>query len=187
LAKIALLVIDMLNDFVKGKLRIAKAMEILPNVKELVEKARRGNIPVIYVNDAHTPGVDEEFKLWGEHAVKGTPGAEVVEELKPGKSDYVVEKKRYSGFFQTHLDLLLRELKVDTLILTGVATDICVLHTAADAFFRGYKVIVVRDATATLTEEEHKKALKYMEKVYGAKVISTKDALKILEEPNENL
>ena len=180
--KYAILVIDMLEEFVKGALKIERAERIVPNIKKLIERAREKKVPVIYVNDAHLPQVDAEFKLWGAHAVKGTPGAEVVEELKPREGDFVVEKRRYSGFFDTDLDLLLRELGADTLILTGIATDICVKHTAADAFFRGYKIIVVEDCTESFTEKDHKWAIGYMKKIYGAEILTVDKVLEKLSE-----
>ncbi len=170
--KEAVLVIDMLNDFVKpgGTLRVERAERIIPKLKALLDWARGKGLPVIYACDAHRKGVDAELALWGDHAIEGTWGAQVIEELKPQEGDFVVRKRRYSAFFGTDLDLLLRELGVDTLILTGLVTNVCVQHTAADAFFRGYKVVVVSDCCGALTEEEHKSALEYMRRVYGADV-----------------
>ena len=172
----ALLVIDMLEDFVRGKLKVEAATTIIPNIRQLVEAARRARIPVVYVCDAHEPG-DPELQLWGPHAMKGTKGAQVVEELKPQPSDFIVEKKTYSGFFQTNLHQILQQHCVDTVVLTGLVTDICVQHTAADAFFRGYKVWVVRNATVAIDEESHQQALSYMARVYGARVVTTADML----------
>ncbi len=175
--KTAILVIDMLKDFVSGVLGSEKAGKIVPNIKTLLDKAREKKIPVIYVNDAHLPQIDEEFKLWGPHAVKGTEGAEVIDEIKPKAGDFVLEKRRYSGFFETGLDLLLRELGVTDLILVGVTTDICVKHTAADAFYRGYKIIVPRDCVASFKESDHEWALNYMQKIYGVEVTDVKEVL----------
>ena len=172
MARYAVLVIDMLEEFVHGRLGCDAAKDIIPKLKTLLDEARRHGIPIIYCNDAHIRGVDREFELWGEHAVVGSPEAEVVAELKPMEKDFVVQKRRYSGFFETSLDLLLRELGVDALILTGIHTHICVQHTAADAFYRGYKLMVVRDCTAALTLEDHERALEYMRKVYGASIVS---------------
>ncbi|RLF12278.1 MAG: cysteine hydrolase [Thermoprotei archaeon] len=179
----ALLVIDMLNDFLKGNLRIPEAEEIVGRVKRLIEVFRSRGLPVIYVVDSHLKGVDLELKLWGDHALEGSWGSQVIDEIKPREGDYVVKKRRYSGFYSTDLDLLLRELGVDTLILTGVATDICVQHTAADAFFRGYKLVVVSDATAALSRERHEKSLKYMEEVYGASIASASDVEDMIAKP----
>ena len=168
----ALIIIDMLNDFVIGKLKNERAKHIIPNIKRLTQAARDANVPVIYCNDAHLPA-DQELKKWGEHAMKGTEGAEVILQLEPGKGDYVFEKRTYSGFFETELDLLLREMGVDTIILTGLDTNICVRHTAADGFFRGYKIVVPEDATEALSEKEYRQGLEYIKKVYDADITET--------------
>jgi nicotinamidase-related amidase len=170
--KAAVLVIDMINDFVTGVFKNERAKKIIPNVKTLLDFSRENRIPVVYINDAHLPEVDAEFKVWRQHAVAGTWGAQVVEELKPEKGDYVLQKRRYSAFQGTGLDQLLRELKVDTLILTGVVTDICIQHTAADAFFRGYKLIVPEDCVEAVNEETQKAALKYLKMIYGCEITS---------------
>jgi len=173
----ALIVIDMLNDFVTGKLKTERAQRIIPHIKQLTQTARNKEIPVIYSNDAHLP-VDFELKKWGDHAMKGTKGAEVIPELKPAKSDYLLEKRTYSGFFETGLDLLLRKLKVDTIVLTGLHANICLRHTAADGFFRGYKIIVPKDATEALSQQEYQQGLEYLRKVYDARIIETNEIIK---------
>ncbi|MEM2002015.1 MAG: isochorismatase family cysteine hydrolase [Candidatus Methanomethylicaceae archaeon] len=178
----ALIVIDMLNDFVKGALASPTAKEIVPNIKRLIAKARSLKIPVVYVCDAHYPGIDWELKVWGPHALAGTKGAEVIEELKPGQGDFVVRKRRYSGFFQTDLGILLRELGADTLILTGIDTSICVSLTAADAFYRGYALIVPRDAVATIDPIDNERALSYLKKVYGAEITTTEELFSRLDQ-----
>ncbi len=168
--KTAVLVIDMINDFVTGKLGSERAQRIVPAVKKLIEFARSKGIPVIYVCDSHISGIDIEFSLWGSHAVAGTEGAEIVPELEPKDGDYVLKKRRYSAFFGTDLDILLRELGVDRLVLSGLVTDICIQHTAADAFFRGYKIVVIKDCVNAVSEEANRAALEYMKKVYDAKI-----------------
>ncbi|MEM4935459.1 MAG: isochorismatase family cysteine hydrolase, partial [Sulfolobales archaeon] len=110
-----------------------------------------------------------------EHSMKGDEASKVVEELKPLPHDYVLEKRTYSAFFETGLDLLLRGLEVKTVVITGIHTHICVKHTAADAFFRGYRVMVVRDATATFNLADHEQALDYMKKMYGAEITTTEE------------
>lgn len=175
--KPALLIIDMLNDFVSGKMRCEAAAAIVPKIKSLAEHFRRLGSPVIYICDTHYPGVDKELGLWGEHAIAGTWGAEVIGDLRPERGDFVVRKRRYSGFFQTDLDLLLRELGSDTVVLTGIDTSICVRHTAADAFFRGYNVILVHDAVASWEPEENERGIRYIKEMYGAQVLSSHDLL----------
>ncbi|MCW4020043.1 MAG: cysteine hydrolase [Candidatus Bathyarchaeota archaeon] len=172
----ALIVIDMLNDFVTGELKTHRAKHIIPNIKRLIRTARDANIPVIYSNDAHLP-VDSELEKWGEHAMKGTKGAEVIPQLKPASGDYVMEKRTYSGFFETGLDLLLRDMDVSTIILTGLHANICVRHTAADGFFRGYKIVVPRDATEALSEEEYQQGLEYLKKVYDVEITETEQII----------
>lgn len=173
----ALIVIDMLNDFVTGKLKTERAKHIIPNIKRLIQAARDAGVPVIYSSDAHLP-VDSELERWGGHAMKGTEGAEVIPQLKPAKSDYVLEKRTYSGFFETGLDLLLRKMNVDTIVLTGLHANICVRHTAADGFFRGYKIVVPRDATEALSEPEYRQGLEYLKKVYDAEITETDEMVK---------
>jgi len=178
--KPAVLVIDMLNDFVTGALKCERASGIIPNIKRLVETARQKSVPVIYANDTHLHGIDKEFKIWKPHAVSGTHGAQVIDELKPAETDYVIHKRRYSAFFATDLDLLLRELSIDTLILTGLVTNVCVQHTAADAFFRGYKILVPEDCVEAVDKETHETALEYMKTFYGCGITKLSDTLKLL-------
>jgi nicotinamidase-related amidase len=174
----AVLVIDMLNDFVKGELKCERASSIISPLEKLVKEARGRGIPVIYCNDVHLKGIDRELLLWGDHALAGTEGAGVIEELKPAAGDYVVPKRRYSGFFQTDLHLLLDELEVDTLIVTGLLVNICVRHTVADAYYWGYRIVIPGDATEDLTEEEYKSGLDYMAKIYGAQLTSVDEVIK---------
>lgn len=172
----AILVVDMLNDFVTGALKCDRGLAIVPNVARLLRGARGAGVPVIFCNDAHLKGIDHELKLWGDHAIAGTPGAEVIPELELCDSDYVVPKRRYSGFFHTDLDLLLQELDVGTVIMTGLHTHMCVRHTSADAYQLGYQVVVASDATDAFTEEDYQSGLRYLKEVYGAEITDV-DAL----------
>ncbi|MEM1610262.1 MAG: isochorismatase family cysteine hydrolase [Sulfolobales archaeon] len=174
--KPALIVIDMNKDFVYGKLGNERAKKLVPRLKELIERARESSIPVIYVGDAHLPS-DPEIRIWGEHSMKGTTGAEIVDELKPREGDYILEKRAYSAFHETGLDMLLRSLGIDTVILTGLHTNICVRHTAADAFFKGYRIIVPRDAVDAFTEKEHVEGLEYLKRVYGAEILDSSELM----------
>ena len=169
--KSALLIIDMLNDFAhpSGVLYSSSVRDIIPRVKEKIEKARGENRLVIYLCDAHRAD-DREFDTFPPHCIEGSWGGEVVEELKPKDGDYLVRKRRFSGFFATDLELLLREKGVEELHLTGCLTDICVLFTCADAYFRGYKIFVSEGATAALTPSDHKNALNLMRKAFGVEV-----------------
>jgi nicotinamidase/pyrazinamidase len=172
--KEALLVIDMLNDFVLpgAPLEVPGARAIIPVIRNEIDKAHAVGNPVIYVCDAHEPD-DREFKKfgWPAHAVKGTRGAEIVKELNPSGEDTVIYKKTYSGFYGTILDATLKRLGVDSLRLTGDVTHICVLFTASDAVLRDYLVTVVENGVAGLAREDHDAALRIMKNVLGAKIL----------------
>ncbi len=168
----ALLIIDMLNDFVKegGALVVPDTKGIIDNIKREINKAREEGYPVVYICDSHHPK-DTEFERWPVHAVEGTWGAKVIDELTPSLDDYVIPKRRYSAFFGTSLGLTLKENQVNTLVLTGTVTNICVLATANDAAMRGYKIIVPQDCVAGLDPEMHRFALRQMKEVYNAEII----------------
>lgn len=184
----AILVVDMLNDFVYGKLKCTKAKKIIPKIKSLLEITRSKQIPVFYCNDAHLPEDNYEFKLWGPHALKGSKGAEIIDDLKPSKLDHVVPKRTYSAFYNTDLDTLLKKKFGKngsiTLIITGIHTDICAKHTAYDAFVRGYDILVPEDAVTSFREQDHRFALDYMKSNYGAKILKTSKLMDILSEIN---
>lgn len=169
----ALLVIDMLNDFVLAgaPLEVPATRAILPALQARLAEARARGVPVIYVCDAHRPDDPEFARMgWPPHAVKGTPGAAVVGELAPRETDPVVEKTAYSGFHHTGLEGILQTLGVDTLVLTGCVTNICILYTAYDAVLRGYAVTVPAPCVAPLDSADGEFALRQMAQVLGVKV-----------------
>lgn len=184
--RFAILVIDMLNDFVHGKLKCERAMRIIPNIKRLLDDARQQGIPIFYCTDEHLSLDAHELKLWGPHAMKGTEGAKIIEELRPSDEDYVIPKRTYSAFVGTDLDKFLKVAYngrgADTLIITGLLTNICDMHAAYDAFVRGFDVIVAEDGVDTFTEEEHRSGLEYMKRMYGAKVKRVSDILANLKQ-----
>ncbi len=177
MAKKAVIVIDMLEDFVYGPLRNERAKKIIPKIKKLLIHARKNNWLVVYSNDAHYPG-DPEERVWGRHAIAGTTGARVIKELAPQKGDFVVGKRTYSGFYETGLDLLLRQNKVEEVIITGQHTHICVRHTSADAFARNYKIIIPSDCVESFTDEDHKRGLEYLLMCYKAEIVTVEDLIK---------
>jgi nicotinamidase-related amidase len=174
MGKEALLVIDMLNDFVLhgAPLEVPDAHSIVPVLRSEIATARSEGMPVVYVCDTHDPD-DAEFSRfgWPPHAVRGTKGAAVVDELKPEKDDHVIEKATYSGFYGTDLDATLRALAVDRLRLTGCVTHVCVLFTASDAVLRGYRVAVVEKGVAGLAREDHDAALRIMKNALGVTLV----------------
>jgi nicotinamidase-related amidase len=173
----ALIIVDMLNDFVTGKLACERAQRIIPNIRRLAEAARARGDLVIYSNDAHLPEGDAEFRIWGPHAIAGTPGAQVIPELAPQPGDFTVPKRRYSGFYATDLNLILQEHGVKRVILTGLHTDICIRHTCNDAFLNGYEVFVPEDGVEAFTEKDHVEGLEYLKRVYGAHLTTTDELL----------
>ena len=167
----AVLVIDMLNDFLVkgGKMVLPGGDHIVPNQKALISAARDIHIPIIYVNDAHRPGLreDREFLKRGQHCIEGSWGAEVIDALRPCAEDLIIAKRRFSGFFETDLDLTLKDLGIQILIVMGVVTNICVRSTIHDAFFRGYKVIVPTDCVEATGPREQASSLYDIETHFG--------------------
>lgn len=147
------------------------AREILPALAQRISRARAEGVPVIFVCDGHA-AEDREFARmgWPPHAISGTPGAEVVAELAPHPEDSIVSKTTYSGFHATGLEMLLKELEIEELVLTGCVTNICVLYTAADAVMRGFYVRVPTPCVAHLDPQEGAFALAQMENVLGVVV-----------------
>lgn len=179
-ATTALLVIDELGDVAGGPLE-GVLLEPTLRTARLVEAAHEAGMPVIFANDAHIPGLDRELLLWGDHGIAGSPEAQVSPQIPVLPSDHIVQKRRYSAFFQTGLRLLLTELGVDTLILTGFDTNICVQHTAADAYFNNFNIVVVTDATGTFLVGTQAEGLAYMQRCYAAKLVTTDEACAFIE------
>ncbi|MDO4542435.1 MAG: isochorismatase family cysteine hydrolase [Bacillota bacterium] len=167
--KTAVIVVDMLNDFVTGPLKSERVQKTVEPLKRLLDKAREAGVAVIFSNDSHLK-VDRELEIWDEHAMRGTKGAEIIPELGLCPSDYVVPKRCYSGFFGTDMDLLLRDLGIENLVMTGCHTHMCVRHTSADAYQLGYNIFVASDATDSFTEEDYISGLAYLKQLYAAKI-----------------
>lgn len=175
----AVLVIDELGDVAQSPL----ADKLLPptlNTAHICKAARAAGVPVIFTNDAHIQGIDRELELWGAHNLAGAPESQPSPELQCQEGDFTIQKRRYSAFFQTSLRLLLDELEVSTLILCGFDTNICVMHTAADAYFNNYRIIVVKDATETFLVGDQQTGLEYMKKCYAATLVDTDDVVQLL-------
>ena len=168
----AVVVADMLRGFLEPGHNLYcgdQSREIIPNVRRLLE--REAGSTILFICDNHDPD-DLEFKMFPVHCVKGTEETEVIPELQEfvgGQN--IIAKNRYSGFFNTELHALLKNLKPEKLIVCGVCTDICVLHTAADARNRDYAVEVPTDCVASFDQQNHRWALDHMEKVLGASLV----------------
>jgi nicotinamidase-related amidase len=168
----AVIVVDMINDFVRdeGALKCGKRVDrIIEPISRRLVQARQYGETIVYMCDNHRPD-DPEFEQFDPHAVQGTWGAEVIEELAPEEGDYVLPKRRYSAFFQSELLLALLENDVVELELVGVCTNICVMYTAADASNYGFDVFVRADQVAAMDEDSHEIGLQQMEEVLGVEV-----------------
>jgi len=171
--KTAVLIIDMQNDLLKGQsepfnilAKMAQAKGIIKNTAKVITKARQVGIPAIFIRNVHKPGNTDvvpsvtDLMLSGlmgppaELMIEGTPGADIVDELKPDPGDHVINKRRSSAFRATDLELILRSWGIDTLVMTGVVTDGCVANTARGARERDFHVIVLSDCCATMTPED---------------------------------
>ncbi|MEI6688210.1 MAG: isochorismatase family cysteine hydrolase [Thermoleophilia bacterium] len=172
----AVIVADMLVDFVTGALANPPSQACIEPIARLLAGARERGWPVCYANDAHLPG-DMEEALWGPHAVAGTPGAQVIPELAPQQGDFQFPKRWYSGFHETGLEMYLKQCNVDTVILTGQHAHICVQHTAGDAFIGGFRVVLADDGISAFTPEDKAAGISYMETMYGAMVATVDEIL----------
>jgi nicotinamidase-related amidase len=167
----ALVIVDMLRDFVDGKLANPKAQAIVGPLQTLLGHARRQGWVVVFSNDAHQPG-DPELKVWGEHAMAGDPGAEVIDALAPRPGDIVSPKRSYGAFDGTGLDERLKARGVTEVVMTGQHTHICVRHSSYGALIRGYDITVPREAVCAFEGVDEEAALDYLKMAYGAKVVS---------------
>ena len=175
----AVIVIDMIVDFTTGRLGSPQARAIRPAIKRLLNAARRKKIPVIYSQDSHLP-TDPEMKVWGPHGMFGTKGAQTDPQLKPKAGEMVIPKHVLDIFFGNNLEDVLKEHRIDTVILAGVATELCVQHGAGGAAFRGLKGIVAKECVAPLDPSVQEAALRYMKRAYGTAIASLGSVLKMV-------
>jgi nicotinamidase-related amidase len=173
--RVALLIIDMINafDFEGAASILPRAVAAARATAELKRRAREVGVPVVYVND-NFGRWRSDFREVLEHCLR-SPGQEIARLLHPGRDDYFVLKPKHSGFQYTTLDVLLSHLGCETLVLTGVAGNFCVLFTAHDAYMRDFKLVVPRDCIASATEADDRGALGHMAKVTKADTRPSKE------------
>jgi nicotinamidase-related amidase len=179
----AVLVIDVVKDFTEptGKVPHAGAAAIVPHIDVFVGEARAYGARVIWVIDQHRAGKpDWELDNVRDHCTEGTPGVELAPPLAPQPEDYVLNKRRYSAFFATDLDLILRDNRIDTLFLTGTKTNVCIRATAQDAFQNNYRVIVPRECVSTDKEHLQVANLEDIDNYMG-RVLPVAEALALLD------
>jgi len=169
---VALLLTDVINDlnFDRADELLAPALPMARKIATLKREAARLQIPTIYVNDNFGQW-KSDFRHTVEHCcADNSRGREISRALRPEASDYFVLKPKHSGFYATTLDVLLEYLKVDTLIITGIAANICVLFTANDAYMRDYRLVVPSDCVASNSAEETENSLRQMKTVLKADI-----------------
>ncbi len=172
MTKAALIVVDMLNDFVdeKGALYCGQsAREVIPFVRLRLDAHRRAGSLVVYLQDAHAKN-DREFEKFPPHCIAGTWGSQIIDVLAPKSGEHVLPKTRYSGFYGTDLEQILAEYGPDEVEVVGVCTSICVMDTVGGLANRDYQTVVPQAGVADFDDEAHRQALNRMERLYGAAI-----------------
>ncbi len=172
------MVVDMQRGFTdpKGTLYAGESVrQIIRPIQQILKEEQGRGAQMIFTRDWHDPD-DKEFQMWPPHCIKGTWETEIDPELVAFTKDAIlINKRRYSAFFDTNLEQHLERLSPDVVIVTGVATDICVLFTVADLRNRDYPVVVPANAVASFDAEAHAFALRHMERILGANVVPSYD------------
>jgi nicotinamidase-related amidase len=186
-SKAVLLIVDMQNDFVHpgGPMSVPTAEEVVPKVRDILDSFRRRKLPVIHVIREHRQDASdveisriEKFKQ-RNYALKGTKGAEIIDELKPVPGEIVLPKKRFSAFFMTELPLILDRIGPEYVVIAGIQTPNCIRHTAVDSLCHDFKTIIVSDATTAATPEVHQSNLADMDRM-GIQVLTIEQVGRIL-------
>lgn len=169
---VALLLVDVINDmdFPGSEPLVRQAVPMAHRLAALKERTKQAGIPAIYINDNFGQWRSDFRRLVDHCTHDAVPGREVARILKPSEDDYFVLKPKHSAFYSTALELLLQHLETRTLIISGMATESCVLFTANDAYLRNYRIIVPADCVASARAEDAKRALDQMRLVLKADV-----------------
>jgi len=169
----ALLIVDMLHDFIdpKGALYCGDTAEaIVPYIAELLTQARQAGDHVIYLQDSHDPD-NLEFEKFPPHCVAGTWGSQIIADLAPVEGERVIPKKRYSGFFGTDLERVLAADGIKEVTVVGVCTSICVMDTVGGLANRDYRTVVPEAGVADFDPDMHRMALRRLRDLYGAEIL----------------
>ena len=183
----ALLIIDLQIDFVNGSLPVVGAAQVLPRAKQVLATARQAGLPIIHTQEVHRQEkVDFGRELDGAepvHCLENWPGTGFHPELAPLDGEFIVTKRRYSGFFATDLEILLKGLQIETLILMGALTNVCVHYTALDAHQRDYYFHVLEDCCMGSDWEAHEAALKAMAYLQRRSRITSDEFVAAMKQP----
>lgn len=173
----ALMIIDMQNGFChpdgsfsKLGLPTSRHMAIVPTIDALRTWCHSHKIPVIYTRLEFSADYSDSGLVMADQPqlrelnafVRGTWDAAIIDELKPEKGEFILAKTRNTAFYHTELEALLKEMKIEQLLITGVGTNVCVESTVRDAWTRGFRCLTISDATATLSDEDHEASLRNM-------------------------
>jgi nicotinamidase/pyrazinamidase len=167
-----LLIIDMLNDFIRpeGALYCGESAEtVVTVIQQRLAAARQAGHAVIFLQDAHAQD-DKEFDRFPPHCVADTWGSRIIDELAPQAGETVISKTRFSGFYKTPLDRILTQLAPEEVEVVGVCTSICVMDTVGGLANRDYAVTVPANAVADFDAQMHEFALQRMQRLYGARL-----------------
>jgi nicotinamidase-related amidase len=169
---VALLLVDVINDmdFKGSDALVEQAVPMARRLAALKQRARDAGIPAIYINDNFGKWRSDFRRLVDHCTNDAVPGREVARMLRPSEDDYFVLKPKHSAFYDTTLDTLLDHLGTETIILTGIAGNICVLFSANDAYMRDFRLFVPRDCTVSNTADENEYALRQMATVLKADI-----------------
>ncbi len=175
-----LLVVDMQRFFLDpgSQTFTCGGLAILPKVRQLVASFRRARRPVIYTRHVHHPDGSDLGIMgwwWAGKCIEGSPDSDVHPDLAPLPGEKVVFKHRYSAFYGTDLEIVLRGLGIEDVVIAGVMTNLCCESTARDAYYRDYRVFFLADATGSVTEEMHVASL--LNVAFGFGYVTTVDAI----------
>lgn len=164
-----LLIIDAQVDFLSplAPYLCLDSEQVVERIAYLLEIFRSKNMPVIFTRETHSPNMrdygNELLNGAPIHTVEGTPGFDIVPKLKPLSNEFIIDKRRYSAFLGTHLDIILNSISRPVLYITGFTTNCCVHYTAIEAYQRDYQVHVVRDCVSATSREKHDNGLRMLE------------------------
>ena len=184
--KLALIIIDMQNDFISegGSIKCVGSEQIVPLIQGLKQLSKKKGIPVITTQEQHRrSGIDlgrERDNEIHEHCMEGSWGEKMIQGMEPEDSDYHIVKRRYSAFMGTELEIILKGMGIETLIITGVATDACVGATCMDAQQLDYKVVVPKECAASTSQDQHEAFLKHIGRILG-RVVPLEELQRVLE------
>lgn len=181
--KTALLIVDMVKDFTdpKGLVFYPQNLDILPRIRQVLNKCREKGTLIVFLTHCNRKGKpDKRAASMRPNCIEGSGGEEVDSMLEVQESDYVIKKRRYSGFFGTDLDLVLRENGIQNTIIVGTKTNCCIRATVTDAFYLDYEAYVVSDCVATNSETLNRVHLEDIDKYLGH-VVDCKALMEMLD------